>query len=132
MNRTVTHLAENLIEWGYKFYTYRAPNPFRPLDSSAGWWLKATPEEFYAIPLEAPPLVFTPLAEAKGERLGRFRFPSSFYSPYPVNNTVHGLADLRPDGSARAALVFLHGHMMTRATLFPLLWYSRNVVKEGI
>jgi pimeloyl-ACP methyl ester carboxylesterase len=99
-----------------------------------------------------------PRTSANGERLARFSFPSSFPSPHPQNNTVYGLADLHfepevrgsrssrkgtevvprtsgtdepPRTSARAALIFLHGHMMTRATLFPLLWYARTAIGAG-
>jgi pimeloyl-ACP methyl ester carboxylesterase len=131
MHKSLTRLAEKMIELGYAIHTYGAPDPFRPVDGTQDWLCATTPEDFYTIPQMPPALVFTPLAEARGERLLRFRFPSSYSSPHSENNTVHGLADLRPEGTSRAALIFLHGHMMTRATLFPLLWYSRQVVGEG-
>jgi hypothetical protein len=131
MNKSLTCLAEKVVELGYQVRTLRTPDPFRCLDPSKDGWVDLSPEQFYTIPAEPPRLVFTPLAQAKGERLLRFRFPSAYTSPHAENNTVHGLADLRPEGTARAALIFLHGHMMTRATLFPLLWYSRQVVSEG-
>jgi pimeloyl-ACP methyl ester carboxylesterase len=131
MNATLTRLAEKIVEVGYAVRTLAAPDPFRPLDPAHDRWIYQSPDEFYAIPAQPPDLQFTPLAEAKGERLVRFRFPSTFTSPYPENNMVHGLADLRPEGTAHAALIFLHGHMMTRATLFPMLWYSRQVIREG-
>jgi pimeloyl-ACP methyl ester carboxylesterase len=130
MNSLVTDLLEKMVELGYFARTFWAPNPFRPLDQAAERLLAAPLEDFYTAPVTPSDLVFTPLAEAKGEKLGRFRFTSSTMSSHAQNNTVHGLADLRPKGTARAALIFLHGHMMTRATLFPLLWYSRQVVRE--
>lgn len=131
MNRVVTHLAEKLIELGYAIRTARAANPFRAPDGTWETWSGASPGDFYAIPEEAPDLEFRPLAEAGGERLARFCFPSPYPSPHPENNTVHGLADLHLAGQAQAAIIFLHGHMMTRATLFPLLWYARSAIRAG-
>lgn len=131
MNSMVTHLAEKIIEIGYSIRTYHAPNPFRPVIETDPWWQNASLDTFYAIPETPLSFSFTKLAEAKGEKLLRFQFPSAYISPHTHNNTVFGLADLRPKGETKASLIFLHGHMMTRATLFPMIWYSRKVVTEG-
>jgi len=138
MNRSVTHFAEKLIELGYSIRTARTPNPFRIPNEEQEKWLAADLDDFYAVQDCPPDLKFIPLAEAKGEHLARFYFPSSVTSPHPQNNTVYGLADLhRPAGgetgssSAAAAIIFLHGHMMTRTTLFPLLLHSRVAVRAG-
>ena len=131
MNRVVTHLAEKMIALGYAIRTARAPNPFHPPDGTWEEWSEASPGDFYAIPEEVPDLKFQPLAEAGGERLAHFSFPSPYTSPHPENNIVHGLADLHLAGQAKAAIIFLHGHMMTRATLFPLLWYARSAIRAG-
>lgn len=132
MNRILTHFAEKLIELGYSVRTSRAPNPFRPPDPAWDQWAASRPEDFYAVPDQPPDLQFRPLAEGGGERLARFYFPSPYISPHPENNTVHGLADLHLAGQARAAVIFLHGHMMTRATLFPLLLFARTSIRAGV
>lgn len=131
MNRIVTHLAEKWVELGYSILTFGTPNSFQVPDETSNAWYTSSPDDFYAVPDGVPDLQFRPLAEANGERLARFHFPSSFTSPHPQNNTVYGLADLHTAGEARAALIFLHGHMMTRATLFPLLWYARTAIRGG-
>lgn len=131
MNLSVTWLAEKLVELGYLIRTSVTPNPFREVKEPNPWWQCSSPDQFYSIPETPPSLFLTPLAEAKGEKLARFQFSSPYTSPHPQNNTVYGLADLRPEGTSRAAIIFLHGHMMTRATLFPLLWYSRQVIRQG-
>jgi hypothetical protein len=127
MNRTFTILAEKALDFTYT--TYRGPrtgSPFRLPDPSA-WWLSASPEEFFAAPADVPDL------QAETFRLGplgtraRFRFASSYTSPHPANNIVHGVADLRPAGQARAALVFVHGHKMS--TFLPLELFARRIIR---
>jgi hypothetical protein len=40
---------------------------------------------------------------------------------------VHGLANLRPEGNARGALIIVHGHTMTHLAL--LEWYARPAIQ---
>ena len=128
MDRFVTHLAEKMVDLSYSSLRSRfTPNPFHLPDPSA-WWLSACPEDFYAIPA-TPPRVDQAIYRLGGlGTLSRFSFPSSYTSPHPVNNTVHGVADLRPDGDARAALIFVHGHKM--ASFLPLELFARRVIRN--
>lgn len=132
MNRTISYVAENALQMRYAIRARRSSNPFRHPSKVDLSWVEMTPDEFYAVPEEPPQVVFTPLIEQPDERLARFSYASPYTSPHPENNVVHGLADLHPDGESRAALIFLHGHMMTRPTIFPMLWFSRQIVSEGV
>ena len=128
MDRFVTHLAEKIVDLSYSSLRgIFTPNPFRLPDPSA-WWLSARPEDFYAIP-DAPVQVTQTLYHLGSlGTLSRFTFPSSYTSSYPINNTVHGVADLRPDGNAQAALIFVHGHKM--GSFLPLELFARRVIRN--
>jgi len=128
MDRFVTYLAEKFIDTTYSSLRgLFTPNPFRRPDPSA-WWLTACPEDFFAIPEAPPQLNQTIFRLGALGTLSRFTFPSSYQSPHPQNNTVHGVADLRPSGDARAALIFVHGHKM--ASFLPLELFARRVIRN--
>lgn len=115
MNRFLSHQVENALEFLSGPFR-RAPSQFR-LPATEEWRL--TPTAFYAAPQAAPaPVIVARRPQRDGGARCRFRYPSPYPSPHPVNNTVYGLADLRPEGQARSALIFLHGHSM--GTFAPL------------
>ncbi len=131
MNRLVTGILEKSLALGfYNLRVRHTPNPFRSLRPEDLACLTASPEDFYAIPAEIPRLEFC--KDCEDGRSGRdwFTFPSPFTSPYPKNNTVHGLANLRPEGKASGALIIIHGHTMTHLAL--LEWYARPAVQMGM
>jgi hypothetical protein len=131
MNRVSTLVAEKFLDLAYTwFWTPNTPNPFETHDRENYWWLDLSPEEFYAVPDAPPHLEFG--RELRGPRAThvRFKFPSPFQSAYAENNTVYGLANLRPQGKARAAMIFLHGHAMN--SLLPMEWLARSAITSGL
>jgi hypothetical protein len=131
MNRFVTGFLEKTI--ALAFYTLRVratPDPFHPLSPDELACLAARPEVFYAIPAEPPRLDFCKDCQNGSALRDQFTFRSPFTSPYPKNNTVHGLANLRPEGKASGALVIVHGHTMTTFAL--LEWYARPAIQMGL
>jgi pimeloyl-ACP methyl ester carboxylesterase len=131
MNRLVTAVLEKSI--ALAFYTakvWRTPNPFRPLTPEDEACLLARPEDFYAVPAQPPQLDFRRNWQVGSALRDRFTFPSPYTSPYKVNNTVHGLANLRRGGQARGALILVHGHTMTTFSL--LEWYARPAIQMGM
>lgn len=106
------------------------PNPFRPLQPENLACLEARPEEFYSIPAEPPRLEFTKEIRGVSALRDRFTFQSPYASPHSKNNTVHGLANLRPEGNANGALILVHGHTMM--TLALLEWYTRPAMQMGM
>lgn len=131
MNPVVTGLAEKSLALVFQVTKgWLTPNPFKPLTTADAAWLGSSPEDFYAVPAEAPDLAFCKGC-APGEALrDRFTFPSFYQSPYPKNNTVYGSANLRREGQARAALVIVHGHGMTTFRL--LEYYARPALRMGL
>jgi pimeloyl-ACP methyl ester carboxylesterase len=112
MNRFFTHLWENFMEIAVNTVRFRkTPNQFKVPDEGAADWLSETPETFYTVSDTPPELEIASSEQSKSDGTAvTFRYPSQYASPHPENNMVHGLADLRPNGQGRAALVFLHGH----------------------
>jgi pimeloyl-ACP methyl ester carboxylesterase len=130
MNRLVTNLLEKSIASAFYGLRVRAtPDPFRPVESADLACLTAAPDDFYAIPTEPPRLDFCPNCLGVGGMRDRFTFPSTYPSPFPANNVVHGLANLR-EGGARGALIIVHGHTMTTFAL--LEWYARPAIQLGM
>ncbi len=131
MNRLATDLLEKSLALGFYALKLRGtPNPFQPVTPGAVKLLSASPEDFYAIPADPPELAFCRDCERPGAFRDRFTFPSPYVSPYPKNNIVHGLANLRPEGQARGALIIVHGHTMTHFAL--LEWYARPAIRMGL
>ncbi len=131
MNRTATALLEKTLALGFYATQLRTtPDPFTPVPSDGFEWQTASPDSFYAIPESAPDLHFFRNGLGIGAFRDRFTFTSPFVSPYAENNTVHGLANLRPEGTARAALIIVHGHAMDNFTIFER--YARPAVKNGL
>lgn len=136
MNRLAAQLAEKAI--AYTFFVRRlrrTPDPCRRPTQEESDWLRQTPQAFYAVPAAAPRLDFCTNCLSSGvlrERAVRdqFTFPSADLTAYPENNTVHGLANLRPSGQARAALVIVHGHAMTDFSL--LERYAQPAMQMGM
>lgn len=131
MNRFVTGFLEKTI--ALAFYNLRVrdtPDPFHPLQPDELSGLAARPEDFYAIPAEPPLLNFWKENHASVTMRDRFTFRSPYSSPYPKNNTVHGLANLHPGGKTNGALIIVHGHTMT--TLALLEWYARPAIRMGM
>jgi pimeloyl-ACP methyl ester carboxylesterase len=131
MNRFVTGFFEKTIALG--FYTLRvraSPDPFQPLQPDELSELTARPEDFYAIPSEPPRLHFWKDYHASATMRDRFTFPSPYTSPHAKNNTVQGLANMRPGGRTNGALVIVHGHTMTTFAL--LEWYARPAIQMGM
>lgn len=131
MNRMVTGLAENSLALIFQLTKgWLTPNPFKTLTPQDAVWQASSPEDFYAVPADAPKLSFCKNC-APGDALhDRFTFPSVYTSPYLKNNTVYGSANLRRGGQARAALVIVHGHGMTTFRL--LEYYARPALQMGI
>lgn len=136
MNRLAAQLVEKAI--AYTFFMRRlrgTPDPFRRPTQDEAAWLRQTPQTFYAVPAAAPRLDFCTDCLSSGvlhERAVRdqFTFPSADLTPFPENNTVHGLANLRQSGQARAALVIIHGHAMTDFSL--LERYAQPAMQMGM
>ena len=106
------------------------PGQFRPLTETEFSAYPSDLQSFYAAPPGAPEMAIIPVHSGRdGSRRLRFSFPSPIASPYPENNIAYGLADLRPPGMARGALIFLHGHKMTG--LGPLEWFTRLSIRAG-
>jgi hypothetical protein len=131
MNRFVTDLLEKSIAYGfYQLRLRSTPNPFHSLTPENLACLSARPEDFFAVPAEPPRLEFCRNCLSAGEMRDEFTFPSVVSSPYPENNTVHGLTSLRMEGKARGALIIVHGHTMTTFAL--LEWYARPAIRLGM
>ncbi len=136
MNRFVTDFLEKSIALGFYHLRVRAtPDPYRPLNPGELACLETGPEDFYAIPAEPPRLEFSKnnheaVARGASTLRSRFTFRSPHISLYPQNNTVHGLANLHPEGKANGALILVHGHTMTTFAL--LEWYTRPAVQMGM
>lgn len=128
MNRFFTNLAEQSLAQIFHLTRGRwTPNPYQPLTPEDSIWITACPEDFYAIPESPPELGFCRDCLSSGTLHDRFMFPSSYTSPFPENNIVQGLAHLRREGQARAALIIVHGHAMTTVRL--LEWYARPAMQ---
>lgn len=128
VNRLTTYLAEKFIDLIYSSPPgIRTHNPFRLFDPSAEW-MSACPEEFFAVSADPPIMAQKTFRLGKLGTLARFTFPSPVTSPDPANNSVHGVADLRPDGQAKAALIFVHGHKMN--SFLPLELFARRVIRD--
>ena len=130
MNRITAGLVEKAIELFFAYKTLSTPNPFHSIRGREPWWLDSTPEDFYAVPESAPHIEFH--TEWKGRQRTRLRFtyPSPHQSPYPQNNTVHGLAVLSPERTARAAMIVIHGHRMTSFT--GLEWFALPASRQAL
>lgn len=129
MDRYLAYLVEKVLDLG--FYATRGmttPNPFRPPDEAHPWWYASRPEDFYAVDDAPPELHFDRFRNVFRGEQSHFTFISPYKSPHAENNTVHGLVDLRPQGQARAALIFLHGHTMTNFAT--LRWFSRIAIRQ--
>lgn len=127
-------LAASFIEKSMALAVYLervmwTPNPFKPVDPSGLAWTHSSPDAFYAVPYTPPQINFSRKVLGIGTLYDRFTFQSSYTSPYPKNNRVHGLANLRSEGKARAALVLIHGHAMRTFAL--LEWYARPAIEMG-
>lgn len=132
MNRAFAHFIDNFIEYTIGRYKHwRTPNQFQSIAIGQIDWTKNTPEAFFAIPSEPPDLIFEQPIVFHGDRVRSFfGFPSAYTSPDPVNNTVHGLADLRANRKSRAALVLVHGYMM--GSFAPLQLFAELTARKGV
>lgn len=131
MNRLTTGLAETTLSLVFGLTKgCWTPNPFQPLTPEDAIWQASCPEDFYAIPDGVPELTFRKKHLPGAVISGRFAYPSVYTSPFPVNNTVHGLARLHRQGQARAALIIVHGHGMTTFSL--LNYYARPALHLGV
>lgn len=132
MNRAFAHFVDNFIEYTLGRYKHwRTPNQFQSIASGQIDWEKNTPESFFAIPSEPPDLIFEQPIVFHGDRVrSYFDFPSAYTSPDPINNTVHGLADLRANRKSRAALVLVHGYMM--GSFAPLQLFAELTARKGV
>ena len=131
MNHLVTKQIEKTLALGFHVIRGRnTPNPFRPVRSLDLSWMDASPEEFYSIPDQPPRLDFNKNLLSVSALRDRFTFTSSYLSGDSNNNLVHGLANLRSEGKARAALIIVHGHAMTNFKL--LERYARPAIRSGM
>ena len=131
MNHTATTLVEKTLALSFYATRLRAtPDPFTALPDGDYAWQAASPEEFYAVPETAPNLKFCKSTLGDGVLRERFTFPSISPSPFPENNTVHGLANLHGRGTASAAVVIVHGHAMNNFAIFER--YSRPMARGGL
>lgn len=132
MNRFFSHFIDNAIEYTIGRYKHwYTPDQFEQIDSAALNWAEQPPEEFFAIPSEPPELSFEKPFPFHGDRLRSFfTFPSAYHSPHPVNNTVLGLSDRRPEHESRGALILVHGYMMS--SFAPLLLFAEPLARQGI
>jgi hypothetical protein len=132
MNKLAAHAIDDLIELTLGSLRLIASPPqyhFADRDLSDGFI--GNPEVIYAIPPQPPQLQFDAVHRwFDGRTRSRYRFTSRFLSPYPANNTVHGEADLHPEGSARAAVIFLHGYQMN--SFAPLKWFAEDTAHSGV
>lgn len=135
MNKLVAHLIDNAIEitLGSLRLVIAAPQ-YHSAERPEQDWLHADPRQVYGSHIDPPQLSFDSVHRwLDGRTHARFHFPSPVTSPYPENNTVHGLADLQDlpaAGSAPAALVLLHGYQMRTYT--PLKWLAEPVARAGL
>ncbi len=130
MNRKITLMTEKFLDLAYTLvWTPNTPNPFEPIFPYGFWWLDLSPEKFYAVSSAAPQLRFGRAKRGLFATRVRFSYPSAYRSNFAVNNTVHGLVNLRPQGKARGAVIFVHGHAMN--TFFPMEWLARQTIEQG-
>jgi pimeloyl-ACP methyl ester carboxylesterase len=129
MNRITAWLADKSVELLFAYRTLRTPNPFHAVRGREPWWMEQSPEDFYAVPDTAPRISFHTEWKSKYRTRLRFSFTSAHKSPYPENNTVHGLAALSPERTARAAVIVVHGHRMS--SFAGLEWFALPAANEG-
>ena len=132
MNRAFAHFVDNAIEFTIGRYKHLyTPDQFNPIPDGVIDWPNNQPESFFAIPDEPPDLNFEQPYVFHGDRVrSLFNFPSAVTSPFPTNNVVHGLADLRANRKSRGALILVHGYMMSSFALLQL--FGELVAKSGV
>ena len=129
MNRITAWISDKLVELVFAYRTLNTPNPFHAVRGKEHWWINQSPEDFYAIPDSSPRINFHTEWKSKYRTRLRFSFPSAHKSPYPENNTVHGLAALSPERTARGAVIVVHGHRMS--SFASLEWFALPAAREG-
>ncbi len=131
MNRFFSHNLEKFLEfWVGVLQEGKMPDQFRPLDAGEFPQGLCDPQSFYALPAPPPEVVFTSQTSRRdGSRRATFEYPSPLVSPYASNNLVSGLANLRPEGSSRGALILLHGHKTV--DLGPQEWFCGPSARAG-
>jgi pimeloyl-ACP methyl ester carboxylesterase len=132
MHRSTAHFIDNFIEYTLGRYRHwYTPDQFKPIAPGEVDWVKNTPDTFYAIPSDPPELTFEqPYVFHRDRVRSTFRFPSAYTSPDEINNTVHGLADLRANRKSRGALVIVHGYMMS--SFAPLQLLAELTASQGV
>jgi len=132
MNRTTAQFLDVLIEYTIGRYKHwRTPDQFKPIEPDAIDWTRDQPESFFAVPPEPPEITFEQPYVFHGDRVrSTFTFPSAYASAEPVNNIVHGLADLRANRKSRGALILVHGYMMS--SFAPLQLFAELTASQGV